>query len=135
MNLVLEREILTGKSTIGHLAVDGERLCYTLEDVVRPGGVKIDGHTAIPIGKYAVVIDLSARFKRLMPHILAVPQFDGIRIHSGNTSEDTEGCILVGLTKGTDFIGESRKAFELFYPMLQAALQEGQECWIEVKNP
>lgn len=135
MNLVLQREILSDKSTIGQLSVNDERLCYTLEDKVRPILVKVDGQTAIPAGRYRVAIDLSARFKKLMPHVLDVPNFEGVRIHSGNTSEDTEGCILVGLTKGTDFIGESRKAFELFYPMLQAALQEGQECWIDVRNP
>lgn len=131
MQLLLKREILTDKSTIGELSVDDERLCYTLEDVVRPE--KVSGRTAIPIGRYCVQINLSARFKRLMPILLEVPNYTGVRIHSGNTSEDTEGCILVGLTKGTDFIGESKLAFDKFYPILQQGLQNGGEVWLTIE--
>lgn len=135
MELILQREVLTGQSTIGQLTVNGEWACHTLEDVKRPLGVKVEGKTAIPDGRYQVVIDLSARFKRLMPHILDVPNFSGVRIHSGNTSQDTEGCILIGLTRGTDFIGESRLAFEKFYPILQQGLQNGGEVWLTIQNP
>lgn len=135
MELVLQREILTDKSTIGRLFVNDEFACFCLEDTLRPDGEKVAGKTCIPAGHYRVVIDMSARFGRLMPHILDVPGFTGIRIHSGNTPENTDGCPLVGLTKGTDFIGESRLAFEKFFPMLQAALQDGQECHIEIRNP
>lgn len=135
MNLVLQREVLTDKSTIGKLAIDGQDFCFTLEDVVRPAGVKLYGHTAIGAGRYRVDITPSNRFKRDLPLIKDVPSFEGIRIHAGNTSADTEGCILIGLTKDTDFIGKSQMAMSLFLPRLQAALQDGQECWIEVRNP
>jgi hypothetical protein len=133
VNLLLQREILTDKSTIGQLFVDGERECFTLEDVVRPE--KIFGKTAIPSGKFRVVVTESQRFKEPLPLLLEVPGYVGVRIHPGNTDKDTEGCILVGLTKDVDFIGKSQMAMSLLFPKIQAALNDGQECWIEIRNP
>lgn len=121
MRLILQRKWASEASTIGELSIDGVYECFTLEDVVRPAGVKIPGKTAIPAGTYKVVVDMSTRFKKLMPHVLDVPGFEGIRIHAGNKAEDTEGCPLVGRTKGKDFVGESKLAFEAFFPKLQAA--------------
>jgi len=119
--------------TIGRLFVDGEYQCYTLEDKVRD--TKIFGETAIPAGKYKVVIDYSPRFKRELPHILDVPGFEGVRIHPGNTSEDTEGCILVGkLWGGTNFIGQSRKAFEELFAKMKAAVAAKEEIELEIEN-
>lgn len=116
MKLHLKRLHKTEFSTIGELTVDGLFQCYTLEDKERE--VKIKSETAIPRGTYKVIINQSARFKTLLPLLLDVPGFEGIRIHPGNTNHDTEGCILVGKTRGTDFIGKSRKAFaELFAKM------------------
>src|SRR5689334_1352299 len=91
MNLQLLRQQFTTDSTIGSLYIDGEFECFTLEDTVRAPGIKIAGATAIPSGTYEVTIDLSARFGRMMPHVLDVPMFKGIRIHPGNTAKDTEG--------------------------------------------
>ena len=119
LNIVLKRTIKTDKSTIGELSVDGKILCYTLEDIERDA--KVAGKTAIPCGKYNVSITMSNRFKKLMPLIENVPNFSGVRIHSGNTSEDTEGCILVGLAKGEDFIGNSRLAFDRVFMKIQSA--------------
>lgn len=125
MILELKRQVLTDKSTIGRLSVDGREFCWTLEDVVRPDGVKIYGKTAIPAGQYEVIINWSNRFKRLLPLLLRVPRFEGIRIHSGNTAENTEGCILVGYTMRRDWIGQSRLAFrDLFGLMREAAGKE-----------
>ena len=76
---------------------------------------------AIPKGKYKVIITPSNRFKRDLPLLQNVPGFEGIRIHSGNTNHDTEGCILVGQTRAADFIGNSRKAFDKLFPKLQKA--------------
>ena len=106
--------------TIGKLYIDGKYECYTLEDAVRNN--KIQDVTAIPTGEYKLVIDASTRFKRDMPHILNVPNFTGVRIHSGNTSKDTEGCILLGTTwSGGDFISQSKTAFDKFFTKLKAA--------------
>jgi hypothetical protein len=132
MKLTLLRKEFTQKSTIGSLLIDDQFFCFTLEDVVREGD-KVNGQTAIPFGIYKVIIDFSNRFKKDMPHILDVPNFEGIRIHSGNTDADTEGCILLGFTKQRDFIGNSRLAFDAFFPKLQQGVKNG-EVTIEIKE-
>jgi len=117
MELLLKRKWKTDNETIGELYVNGKFECYTLEDVERV--VKIKNETAIPKGKYKLIITYSNRFKRNLPLLLNVPNFEGIRIHSGNTNHDTQGCILVGKTRGTNFIGNSRKAFNSLFLKLQ----------------
>ena len=126
MQLRVNRYKKCEKSTLGRLFVDGQVECYTLEDVRRADGVKVQDATCIPPGTYKVIIDASVRFKRDMPHVLDVPGFTGIRIHSGNTDADTDGCILLG-TKVTndDFISGSKDAFDAFFPKLKAAIDKG----------
>ena len=119
MQITVKRLHKTDTSTIGELLIDGIFECYTLEDIERP--VKIKAETAIPKGTYKVIINQSNRFKRLMPLLLNVPNFEGVRIHAGNTNHDTEGCILVGRTRSKDFIGQSRKAYEKLFKKMQAA--------------
>ena len=92
MELRVERTDFSETSTIGKLYVDDQFECYTLEDKVRP--VKIKGKTAIPAGRYEVIVNFSQRFGRMLPLFLNVPNFEGVRIHPGNTAADTEGCIL-----------------------------------------
>ena len=105
--------------TVGKLYINGSYECFTLEDAVR-NGTKVIGKTAIPIGTYKVIIDASTRFKKDMPHILDVPDFTGVRIHAGNTSADTDGCILLGSTwAGKDFIGNSKIAYKKFFDKLK----------------
>lgn len=118
MELTLNRLTRTAQSTVGELFVDGSFECYTLEDTERESG-KIYGRTAIPKGTYEVVINYSARFKQYMPLLLNVPDFGGIRIHSGNTDADTLGCILVGQTKGANVIGASRAAYKALFAKLK----------------
>jgi hypothetical protein len=129
MNLKLVRKTFTEESTIGELSVNGKFECFTLEDKVR--AVKIHGKTAIPAGIYEVVITFSDRFRKPLPLFLNVPNFAGIRIHSGNTAADTEGCILVGTSKGKNFVGGSRVAFNALFPKLQKALTR-EKIFIEV---
>ncbi len=132
MQLHLLRDTFAERSTLGLLYVNDVAECDTLEDRVRVGP-KVPCQTAIPPGTYRVVIDDSTRFKRPMPHILDVPGFEGIRIHSGNTDADTEGCILVGLrTANMDFIADSRKAFDAFFAKLKAAVDRDEEVWLTV---
>jgi len=117
MEIKIKRLHRTDHSTIGELSIDGKFECFTLEDIERD--VKIKSETAIRKGTYKVIINRSNRFKRLLPLLLNVPNFEGIRIHSGNTNHDTEGCILVGLTRSQDFIGQSRKAFNKLFKKMQ----------------
>jgi hypothetical protein len=122
MDIEVVRKEFTDRSTIGQMSLDGVFECYTLEDVVRP--VKIKGITAIAAGSYEVVISFSERFGRPLPLLLDVPNYDGVRIHPGNTDRDTEGCILVGKTKKTDFIGSSKGAFAALFQKIQTAAQQ-----------
>ena len=100
MKLRLERIFKGENYTIGRLYIDDIYFCDTLEDTIRSidenGNGKVYGKTAIPSGKYNVIMSMSDRFKRVLPLLQNVPHFEGIRIHSGNTADDTHGCILVG---------------------------------------
>lgn len=106
MKLQLKRIAKKSDYTIGKLYIDGEYFCDTLEDRVRELSKeqKIAGQTAIPAGKYPIIVNLSPRFKRLLPRLLNVPHFEGILIHRGNTAKDTSGCILVGENKRTGMV-------------------------------
>jgi hypothetical protein len=126
MYMQLIRESFTSKSTEGKLFCNGEFVCYTLEDKDRflEEGIneKVYGETAIPRGTYEVVLSKSNRFKKILPEILEVPGYTGIRIHSGNKPEDSEGCILVGLnnTKAEDnWVGSSKPALTKLMDILE----------------
>jgi len=119
MKITVKRLHRTEHSTIGELSIDGKFECYTLEDKERD--VKIKSETAIPKGEYKVIINQSNRFKRLLPLLLNVTNFEGVRIHSGNSNHDTEGCILVGTTRTLDYIGNSRVAFQKLFKKMQLA--------------
>lgn len=99
MNLTLKRIHKAEEYTIGRLSIDGKYYCDTLEDRVRDLSKekKVPGQTAIPEGTYQVVVTYSPKFGRKLPILVGVPFFTGIRIHRGNTAEDTSGCILVGI--------------------------------------
>ena len=102
MKLKLIRKYKCPNYTIGHLYINDKYFCDTLEDTVRELNSiedKIKHKTAIPKGKYKVVVTMSPRFKRLLPLLLNVPFFEGIRIHRGNDENDTSGCIIVGENK------------------------------------
>jgi len=119
--LKVTRDIYTSKSTIGKLYVNDKFICDTLEDTCRDinrdgdlsdkGEVKVYGETAIPSGIYKLIINISPRFKKLLPRLIGIEGYDGVLIHSGNIPADTHGCILVG-ARGLDCLkgGTSVKA-------------------------
>lgn len=135
MKLTLQRMRKTDTATIGKLTVDGVSFCDTLEDVVRANGEKVYGQTAIPAGYYEVVMTFSNRFQKLLPLLLNVPNFTGVRIHAGNKSTDTEGCLLVGVWDGkaSDFIGASRVTFAKLMSQLAKATKT-EKIHIEIKD-
>lgn len=126
MNLVLKRIHYGEDFTVGKLFVNDNFVCYTLEDKVREvigepvPTWKVMGRTAIPKGVYPVTITMSARFRTRLPLIMDVPGFSGVRIHTGNSSVDTEGCILVGsMWDGkSNWVGGSKVAFSLLFPFI-----------------
>jgi len=131
MILKLQRHALKETYTIGRLFIDGAKFCDTLEDKVRPDGVKVYGETAIPAGTYKVILTHSARFNRVLPILVDVPMFSGIRIHPGNVAADTHGCILVGVNDSKGRISRSRETFNRLFTELQKA----DEITIEITNP
>lgn len=131
MNLILKR-IHEGETfTVGQLYEETKYglspLCYTLEDKVRQVAGKpvkewkVQDKTAIPTGTYKVVVTMSNRFKTKLPLLENVEGFTGIRIHSGNHSGNTEGCILVGMTWDgkSDWIGSSKVAMSAILPIIE----------------
>ena len=135
MDLLLTRTTLTPDETHGTLSIDGVHACCTLEDTVRPPGIKILHETAIPAGRYAVTITKSQRFGVMLPAVLSVPGFTSIRVHAGNTTADTSGCILVGLSHTDHTLLSSRLALAKVQGALARALANGEACWITLVNP
>ena len=124
--------------TISDLYIDGVKVCYSLEDVVREvkgkpvAEWKVQNETAIPCGTYKVIVDYSNHFKKNLPHILNVPGYEGVRIHSGNTAADTEGCIILGLNEASNSVTKSRDAMSIVFPMIQKAFDNKEEITIEI---
>ena len=127
----LNRLLSTAEFTLGEFLFSGNRY-YSCEDAIRK--VKIPKLTCIPEGSYQVIIDYSYRFKKNMPLLLKVPEFTGIRIHSGNTADDTEGCILIGRRMLSNGVADSKDAYNEFFPLLRKRLNEGM-VQIVIKNP
>lgn len=132
MELTLRRRVIAERYTVGALNVNGEHFCDTLEDVVRPAGVKIKGRTAIPYGIYTVVLDYSPKFDRIMPHVLDVPGFLGVRIHAGNTVDQTDGCILVGRNRVRGQVLDSRAAFAALFALMAEAVERGENITLTI---
>lgn len=131
MELTVKR-IKKGKDyTAGQLFINDEFFCWTLEDLERDK--KIPRETAIPKGKYEVILNMSNRFQKYMPLLLNVPGFEGIRIHNGNTKDDTEGCILVCNEDSRDgFGGNSKLAFKNLMARL-TKVEKKEKIWITVQ--
>lgn len=137
MKLKVERRFLKPGYTIGRMEVDGKYFCDTLEDRVRDLSreKKVPGQTAIPAGKYEVIVNISPRFRRKLPRLLNVPGFEGILIHRGNTPEDTAGCILVGENKAKGKVINSTPYELRLTEMIERAQSAGESITIEVVEP
>ena len=148
MELILERIAKRKTYTIGRLSILEEVIdeystgtaeryfCDTLEPTWRDyknGAYKVKGRSAIPEGRYAVVISFSPKFKQWLPILLGVPKFDGIRIHAGNCSEDTEGCILVGKNRLVGQVLDSRIWLHRLKQKIVEAKSRGEPVWITIK--
>lgn len=135
MELRLEREPTVEGATFGTLYINGRIYCRTLEDEIRPSGTKLASRTAIPAGRYKVIINHSLRFRQDLPLLLEVPGFTGIRIHPGNTTADTDGCILLGMSRTGLTVNQSRKACTLVQDEITRGLAKGESVWITIVNP
>ena len=152
MELILKRIAKRKTYTIGRLYIrqqvmdeylpgtEDKYFCDTLEPTWRDyehGAYKVKGRSAIPGGRYAVVISWSPKFKQWLPILLGGPDFNrkwqGIRIHAGNTAKDTEGCILVGQNREVGKVLDSRKwLYELKQKIVEAK-DRGEAVWITIK--
>lgn len=143
MKITVIRSPSFAGATIGKLYVDGAFKCHTLEDEIREiadvpvQDWKIKGATAIPAGCYQVTLEPSPRFGADTLSIKDVPGFSYIRMHAGNTSEDTDGCILLGLQAGPASLigGTSRPAVSLIKDLVKAAINQGEQVVIDIINP
>jgi len=143
MELLLQRDARTEKSTTGKLSVDGVFECYTLEDKDRGlissmpleeiMSKKVYGQTAIPTGRYEVTISYSPKFQRMMPLLNGVPGYDEVRIHPGNSNVDTLGCLLVGHERSADWISDSRIAFNNLWPKIDSVIDKGGKVFITIQ--
>lgn len=132
MELLLKRIAKKKEYTIGKLYIDNKYFCDTLEDTDRNlkqsmseseiKKIKIPGKTAIPIGIYRINMNVvspkfgsKAFYKAVcngkIPRLMEVPGFQGILIHSGNDSSETDGCLLVGKNKVIGKVLESQNTF------------------------
>jgi hypothetical protein len=142
MQLKVKRIAKKPTYTVGKLYINEEYFCDTLEDTDRGlnnkmsyseiANIKIKSKTAIPTGTYTISITYSSRFKKNMPLISKVPGFSGIRIHSGNSSEDTEGCILVGKNTKVGMVTDSRLWYNKLYKILDSAVKSGDSIRITI---
>lgn len=148
MELKLKRTDFTDTSTIGELSINGVFECYVLEDTDRglkqsmtlPESVarKVHGKTAIPYGTFKIVVTKSERFSKMkgkdvyLPLLLNVPNYEGVRIHTGNKPEDTEGCLLPARKRGKNVVSESTLAFNQLNDKINLAIKAGEVVTIEI---
>jgi hypothetical protein len=135
MKLKLTRDVFSESFTLGVLTSDGVHIGYTCEDPDRKmevNGMKIYGKTAIPRGAYKVGITFSHRFQKNLPQVFDVPGFEGIRIHGGNTAEDTLGCPLLGLQRTCDGVAKCKEVNDRLILMIERAEELGEPVTLEV---
>lgn len=140
--LLLQRRFIKETYTIGKLSVDDVVFCDTLEDKVRDynadgdltdaGEQKIPGETAIPYGRYRVIVNYSPKFKRKLPRLREVPSFEGILIHGGVHAGHTSGCILVGENKLKGKLINSKYYVDILTSWIEMWQNDGIDTWITI---
>lgn len=135
MEIRVDRKYKKEEYTIGKMYLNGMYFCDTLEDKVRILNEfedKIYGETAIPYGRYRVILTYSPHFKRILPELVSVEFFKEIRIHNGSTKEDTKGCILVGENKVKGMVVNSKKTIKRLMDIL-LKLDKDEEIFITIQ--
>ena len=142
MELRLERKYRSSKYCIDKLYINGKYFSDALEDPDRGltdsmsleeiKKIKIKGSTCIPYGTYNVTITYSPRFKRNLPLINNVKGFEGIRVHNGNTPQDSSGCVLLGFNKIKGQVIDSKVTVNKFIDIVQKALNKGEKVTITI---
>lgn len=143
MEIEVKRIARKAGYTIGRMSLNGVYFCDTIEDTDRwlKSTMSVEevlykkrkGVTAIPTGKYDVILTFSPRFKRVLPLLLNVKGFEGIRIHPGNNAEDTEGCLLVGENKEKGKVLNSRATFERLMAILLGCEKRKEKVTITIE--
>ncbi len=143
MEITLDRAWKKDGYTISRLFIGGERICEALEDTDRGlkqsmsleelKKLKIYGKTAIPSGRYRVVMSYSPKFKEILPRLQDVPNYAGILIHRGNTAKDTCGCILPGKNVRKGAVLYSTKWTNVIISEISSAIKRGEEVWINIE--
>ena len=142
MEIKLHRKYRGTNYCIGKLYINNEYFSDVLEDpdrglqntmsVQEIQQLKVKGDTCIPYGTYDITITYSPKFKKRLPLINNVKGFEGIRIHSGNTSKDTEGCLLLGFNKIKGKVINSKETVDKFITIVQQALNNGEKVTIQI---
>lgn len=143
MRILLQRHALKAGYTIGRMEINGRYFCDTLEDTDRGlrgsmtedeiAALKVKGATAIPTGTYRIDMQTrSPRFGRVLPRLVSVKGYTGVLIHSGNTADDTEGCILVGENRERGKVLNSRATLEHLLVFLRAAQAKGEDIELTI---
>ena len=129
MRLTLKRIANRPTYCIGKLYINGKYWSDVLEDTDRGldstmteediKKIKVKGETAIPTGIYKIILNYSPKFKKVMPLLTNVKGYSGVRIHSGNSAKDTEGCLLVGLNTVVGRLTNSKNTYNALFKRLQ----------------
>ena len=144
MEILIDRKYKMQNYTIGKLYINNQYFCDTLEDTERGlssdmsiteiKNKKVYGKTCIPSGLYTILYTYSPKYQRLMPLVDGVKGFEGIRIHSGNTPEDSLGCILLGFNKEKGKVLQSRDTCNKFYKLIEEAIyKKGEAITLKIK--
>lgn len=142
LHLTLIRAYKKDTYTIGRLYAGGRFICNTIEDKDRGLNqfmsesdiqkVKVKAETAIPIGTYKLVVSMSPKFGRKLIEIQNVPAYSGVRVHRGNTAQDSAGCVIVGMNTEKGKVTNSTKYEELLTTMVESAINNKEECYLTI---